>query len=92
MTQEELLRLGMEAEHVLNNGAFTTAMDLLDRKLVEAWAEGAFTTMEQREEAFARVRGARMFRETLLSMINDMKIEKANAERRGKRAELRGDA
>ncbi len=92
MTQEELLRLGQEAEYVLGNGAFQLALDSLDKQLTEAWASGAFATTEEREEAFARVRGARMFRESLLQMVNNMKIEKANAERRGKRAELRGDA
>lgn len=92
MTQEELLRLGAEAEYILNTGAFQLAIEQLDKQLIEAWAAGAFASPEEREEAFSRVRGARLFKESLLAMVTNMKVEKANAERRGRRAELRGDA
>lgn len=89
---DEITRLGNEAEYILSSDAFNLAMDQLDKGIVEMWAAGSFKTTEEREEAFNRVRGARMFKDRLVSLIESKKLSKAQAERRVKLRSISGNA
>jgi len=86
MTDEEIIRLGNGAEQMLASEAFRVAMADLEQFNIESWANGQFKTPQEREEAYALVRGARTFRSKLEAMLANMKLSKAQAERR---AELR---
>lgn len=85
-------RLGNEAEYILTSEAFNKAMEELDVGIVQMWAAGYFKTVEDREDAFNRVRGARVFKERLTSLIESMKLSKAQAERRVKLRSIAGNA
>ena len=87
MTDEEIIRLGIGAEQILASEAFRVALDDLEKFQIECWADGKFKTSNEREEAYGLVRGARTFRSKLVAMIENMKLSKAQAERR---VELRG--
>lgn len=89
---DDITRLGNEAEYILQSEAFNKAMDELDKGIVDMWASGSFRTTEEREEAFNRVRGARMFKERLVSLIESKKLSKAQAERRVKLRSISGHA
>jgi hypothetical protein len=89
---DDISRLGNEAEYILSSEAFRKAMTELDEGIVEMWAAGLFKTAEEREDAYNRVRGARMFKERLNSLIESMKLSKAQAERRVKLRSIAGSA
>lgn len=89
---DDITRLGNEAEYILQSEAFNKSMDELDKGIIEMWASGLFKTQQEREEAFSRVRGARMFRERLVSLIESKKLSKAQAERRVKLRSISGHA
>jgi hypothetical protein len=78
---DETVRLGTEAEYILSTDAYRKAMEELDKGLMLSWAEGAFKTPEEREDCFNRIRGARMFRDRMNSMIDNMKVAKARVDR-----------
>jgi cystathionine beta-lyase/cystathionine gamma-synthase len=78
--------LGLAAEAVLDNVAFKEAMDEIEAQTIELWANGAFKSPAEREEAFALVRGARTLKQRLRAKLEAAKLNKAQAERR---AELR---
>lgn len=89
---DDITRLGNEAEYILSSEAFRKAMGELDETVTEMWAAGLFKTPEEREDAYNRVRGARMFKERLNSLIESMKLSKAQAERRVKLRSIAGSA
>lgn len=78
---DEAIRLGSEAEYILASEAYQKCMAELDKGLIDLWSSGHFKTPEEREDAFNRIRGARMFRDRLGSMIDNMKVQKAKIER-----------
>jgi cystathionine beta-lyase/cystathionine gamma-synthase len=78
--------LGLAAEAVLDNVAFKEAMEEIEAQTIELWANGAFKSPSEREEAFALVRGARTLKQRLRAKLEAAKLSKAQAERR---AELR---
>lgn len=78
---DEITRLGHEATYILETEAFKKVLSELDEGLIEMWAEGKFTTPEAREEAFARVRGARMFKDRLRALLEGMKVSQDRAKR-----------
>lgn len=82
MTDDDIIRLGIGAEQILTSEAFKVAMEDIDRFNLECWADGKFKTSQEREEAYALVRGARTFRAKLTAMLDAMKLSKAQAERR----------
>jgi hypothetical protein len=82
MTDEDIIRIGYAAEQILASEAFTIAMEDIERFNIECWADGKFKTSQEREEAYALVRGARTFRAKLNAMLDAMKLSKAQAERR----------
>jgi hypothetical protein len=87
---DDAIRIGNDAEYIQNSEAFQLAMSELEKGIVDAWAAGQFKTAEEREEAFNRVRGARMFRDRFNGLIENMKIKKAQAERSMKAERARG--
>lgn len=89
---DDITRLGNEAEYILTCEAFNKAMDDLDRGVIDLWASGAFKSVEDREDAFNRVRAARAFKQHLTSQIESMKLSKAQAERRVKLRSIAGTA
>lgn len=80
-----MTRLGQEAEYILSTEAFKKASEALENNVIAAWAGGMFTTPEQREEAYNRVRAAKVFREGLEALIGNMKVSKAQADSKRKR-------
>lgn len=82
---KDISRLGQEAEYILSTEAYKIASEALEARVLEDWASGLFTTTEQREEAFNRVRAARVFRAGLTALIENMKVSKAQAEGKRKR-------
>lgn len=90
MSGNDISRLGQEAEYILSTEAYKQAVDALERGVMEAWAAGHFTTTEQREEAFNRVRASRFFRESLTALVNNMKVSKVQADDRAKRRRAAG--
>lgn len=87
---DEVIRLGNEADYIQNSDAFRLVMTDLEKQLVEAWAAGQFKTPEEREDAFNRVRGARMFRDRFIGLIENMKMKKSQIERAQKNAKANG--
>lgn len=82
--EDEIYLLGREAEHILSTNVWKRIEENLERPIIEAWAAGQFKTSEEREDAFARVRGARLWKASLTAFIENMKVQKAQAERRAK--------
>lgn len=80
--EDDVIRLGRQAENILTSDAFKKAMEQLEAWTIEQWANGQFKTPEEREEAFHQVRGARMFKVRLTSLVESMTVSKAQAERR----------
>lgn len=80
--EDDVIRLGRQAESILTSDAFKKAMEMLETYQIEQWANGQFKTPEEREEAFHQVRGARLFKTRLTSLIENMAVSKAQAERR----------
>lgn len=78
---DEALRMGVEAEYILSSEAYRKVMAELDKGLVDLWSSGQFKTIEEREDAFNRVRGARMFRDRMNALVDNMRMNKAKAER-----------
>lgn len=74
--------LGRAAEQVLENAAFKQAMEEIEAQTIELWANGAFKSPAEREEAFALVRGARTLKHRLMAKLDAAKLSKAQAERR----------
>lgn len=86
MSDIDVMTLGNAAEAVLDNVAFKEAMEEIEAQTIELWANGAFKSPAEREEAFALVRGARTLKQRLRAKLEAAKLSKAQAERR---AELR---
>lgn len=86
----DITRLGQEAEYILSSEAYQQASEALEKSFLAAWSDGQFATVEQREEAFHRVRAARFFRDSLTAMLNGMKLSKAQAADREKRRRAAG--
>jgi hypothetical protein len=82
MTDDEIIRLGHSAENILASEAFKVAMEDVEKFNIECWANGQFKTPQEREEAYGLVRGARTFKGKLEAMLANMKLSKAQAERR----------
>lgn len=78
---DEAIRLGTEAEFILSSEAYAKVMAELDKGMIDLWSSGQFKTVEEREDVFNRVRGARMFRDRMNSLIDNMRMNKAKAER-----------
>ena len=87
---EDALRLGHDAESVMNSEAFKLAMEELEVGLTASWANGQFKDTAEREDAFYRVQAARAFRLALISLLDKRKVAKDRIERDNKRAEMRG--
>ena len=86
MSNIDVQTLGNAAEAVLDNVAFKEAMEEIEAQTIELWANGAFKSPDEREQAFALVRGARTLKQRLRAKLEAAKLNKAQAERR---AELR---
>lgn len=78
---EDAIRMGTEAEFILTSEAYRKVMSELDKGLIDLWSSGQFKTVEEREDVFNRVRGARMFRDRMNALIDNMRMNKAKAER-----------
>lgn len=81
---EDLNRIGLEAKNFLLSDAFRIAMDELERRPMENWASGILKTEDERRDAYYQVRAARMFRERLTALFENMKLHQAQVERREK--------
>lgn len=81
---EDPTRLGINAEAVLDNPAFKKSFAELEAYTIEMWASGSFKTPQDREEAYALVRGARSFKSRLVGLLEGAKLSKAQAEQREK--------
>ena len=81
---DDPIRLGAQAEAVMDNPAFQKAMADLETHTIEMWAQGTFKTLQEREDAYALVRGARSFKLRFVRMLEDAKLTKAQAEQREK--------
>lgn len=73
--------LGAAAEAVLENVAFKEAMEEIEAQTIELWANGAYKTPAEREDAFAMVRGARTLKQRLMAKLEAAKLSKAQARR-----------
>lgn len=82
MADIDIQILGAAAEAVLDNVAFRQAMEEIEAQTIELWANGAFKSQAEREEAFSLVRGARTLKQRLLAKLEAAKLSKAQAERR----------
>lgn len=82
--EDEIQRLGREAEHILSTDVWKKIEENLEKPIIEAWAAGQFKSSDEREDAFARVRGARLWKASLNAFVENMKVQKAQAERRAK--------
>lgn len=91
-TTEDIIRLGREAEYIQNSEAYRRAIHALDDNLMRSWADGQFKTPDEREDAFNRLRGARVFRDLLNSMVDGMKVAKDRLEAQNKRQKPSEDA
>lgn len=81
---DDPIRLGAQAEAVMDNPAFQKAMAELETHTIEMWAQGNFKTLQEREDAYSLVRGARSFKLRFVRMLEDAKLTKAQAEQREK--------
>jgi hypothetical protein len=81
---EDVNRIGLEAKNFLLSDAFRIAMDELERRPMESWASGILKTEDERRDAYYQVRAARMFRERLTALFENMKLHQAQVERREK--------
>ena len=82
MNDEEIIRLGNSAELILTSEAYQMIVEDLERYQIECWASGSFKTPQEREESYFLVRGSRTFKSKLEAMLANMKLSKAQAERR----------
>lgn len=82
--------LARQAASILDYDAFKMAMDKLEAQTIEMWANGTYKTPADREEAYSLVRGARTFKQRLISLLEDAKLAKAQAETRAKFARSQG--
>jgi hypothetical protein len=89
---EDAIRMGTEAEFILTSDAYRVVMAELDKGLIDLWSSGQFKTVEEREDVFNRVRGARMFRDRMNALIDNMRMNKAKAERAQKSQKGNGQA
>jgi len=81
---EDINRIGLEAQNFLASDAFRLAMAELEARPMEMWASGLLKTDEERREAYYQVRAARLFRERLTALFENMKLHHAQVERRDK--------
>jgi hypothetical protein len=81
MNDDEIIRLGRSAETVLNSEAFSKALDEIETHKIRMWADGIYKTPQEREEAYALIRGAKEFRSALNMMLDRMKISRDKVER-----------
>jgi len=81
MNDEEIIRIGRSAEVVLNSEAFTRALDEIEGQKIRMWADGIYKTPQEREDAYALVRGAKEFRSALNTMLDRLKISRDKVER-----------
>ena len=81
---DEINRIGLEAKNFLASDAFRIAMAELEARPMEMWASGLLKTDEERREAYYQVRAARLFRERLTALFENMKLHQAQVERRVK--------
>lgn len=86
--EDDVYRLARQADNILTSEAFQKAMDQLETHTIEQWANGQFKTPADREEAYGLVRGARVFKNKLLGIIESMKLTKAQVEQREKMSRL----
>lgn len=86
--EDDVYRLARQADNILTSEAFQKAMDQLETQTIEQWANGQFKTPADREEAYGLVRGARVFKNKLLGIIESMKLTKAQVEQREKMSRL----
>lgn len=84
MTDLDIEQIARQAQNILTSQAFELAMEQLEAATIEAWANGQYRTPAEREEAYGLVRGARMFKVRLTTLIEDMQVSKAQAVRREK--------
>lgn len=74
MIDEKIRRRAQEAQSFLDSAIYQDIRTRMETELVEAWASGALTTSEQREEMFNRVRGFRVFLAQLQTALDTYKI------------------
>ena len=84
---DEALRLGSEAEYILNSDAFKLAFAEIEEAWTSQWASGAGKTPQEREDMFFRMQGLIAFRQKLISLLDNRRVAKDRIERDNKRAE-----
>lgn len=82
MNDDDIVRLGQSAELILASEAYRIVTEDLEKFQIDCWANGNFKTQQDREDAYHLVRGARLFKGKLEAMLSNMKLSKAQAERR----------
>lgn len=76
MIADDTRRRAAEAQSFLDSSIYADIRDRMEKQLLDAWANGAFSTCEQREEAFNRVRGFRVFLGELQRALDELKVAK----------------
>lgn len=81
------LRLGSEAEHILQSEAFQTAFKEIEEEWTTQWVNGQGKTPQEREDLFYKMQGLIAFRQKLISLLDNKRVAKDRIERDNKRAE-----
>lgn len=87
---DEAIRLGSEAEYILNSDVFKMAMEEIETDLTVKWAAGQLKDADEREDAFRCVQSARAFRMKLMSLLDGRRVAKDRIERDNKRSARHG--
>jgi hypothetical protein len=85
-TLDEALRLGSEAEYIMNSDAFQQSFKEIETDWLGQWASGNIKTTQEREDLFFRIQGLHAFRSKLISLLDNKRVAKDQIERANKRA------
>lgn len=84
---ETALRLGSEAEYILNSDAFKEAFKEIEDDWTQQWVNGGNKSPQEREDLFYKMQGLIAFRQKLILLLDNKRVAKDRIERDNKRAE-----
>lgn len=83
---DEAMRIGSDAEHILNSEAFQLAFKEIEEDWTSQWSSGIAKSPQEREDLFYKMQGLTAFKQKLISYLDGRRVARDRVERDNKRA------
>ena len=85
MTHEDIIRLGNEAERILQSEVFQEIFKEIQADWSGTWASGQARSTQEREDLFYKMQGLLAFQQALISKLDGRRVSKDQIDRANKR-------